>query len=86
MTSLQQAVLRAGGKVSVLKMDCEGAEWEILKHARHVLACIPEIRMEYHLTAGHTLDEFIEVAGGTGHRITRLTNNGNHGIAWLSAS
>lgn len=48
--SLAEAIQRIGGKVDVLKLDCEGAEWEILKD-RDSLSQVTWICMEYHFWA-----------------------------------
>jgi FkbM family methyltransferase len=47
MVSLKRALYRIGGTVDLLKLDCEGAEWELLNDAdafQHVKA----VTMEYH--------------------------------------
>jgi FkbM family methyltransferase len=47
MVSLKRALSRIGGIVDLLKLDCEGVEWELLKDAgafQHVKA----VTMEYH--------------------------------------
>jgi FkbM family methyltransferase len=51
--SLRTAIERIGGAVDLLKLDCEGAEWEILSPD----ACwrsVRAVRVEYHLLDGHT--------------------------------
>jgi len=41
-------------RVDYLKMDCEGAEWDIiLQSPQHVLARIMHIELEYHAIDGH---------------------------------
>jgi FkbM family methyltransferase len=84
VTAIEEAVRRVGGEVDLLKMDCEGAEWDLFANASEILANVPEIRMEYHLTHGHTVEELQSLARASGHCITHLTALGNHGIAWLS--
>lgn len=51
--SLDDAVERLGGSVDLLKLDCEGAEWEMFREGR-CWAAISALRMEYHLFNGET--------------------------------
>ncbi len=56
---LDEAVDRLGGSVDLLKLDCEGAEWEMLLEAR----CWPSISrlaLEYHLFRGETHQMMVE--------------------------
>jgi FkbM family methyltransferase len=50
------AIQRLGGTVDLVKMDCEGAEWEILKD-RHTWRHVRCLSMEYHLWSSHTHEE-----------------------------
>ena len=54
--ALDEAVARLGGKVDLLKLDCEGAEWEMLKEAQ-CWSSIERLTMEYHLFGGQTHEE-----------------------------
>lgn len=45
--SLATAVERLGGRVDLLKLDCEGSEWSILR-CREALAKIGGVTLEYH--------------------------------------
>lgn len=56
-TSFREAVERIGGTVDLLKLDCEGAEWELLEDIQ-TWARIRNLTMEYHLWAspGVTVD------------------------------
>jgi FkbM family methyltransferase len=54
--SFANAVARLMGKVDLVKLDCEGAEWEILKDEA-TWKNVRNITMEFHLWAGYTLEE-----------------------------
>ena len=59
-TSLKKVIERAGGKVDLLKMDCEGAEWDLFED-ESIWTDIKGLTMEYHLWAKKG-SSFIEVA------------------------
>ena len=80
---LAEAIRRVGGSVDLMKIDCEGAEWDLFKD-RDSLRCVKEIRMEYHLINGSCLQEFKAKVGELGFSISRLSPNSGFGIAWLS--
>ena len=46
--SIADAIARMGGKTDILKLDCEGTEWEILKDIAS-LKKVKAITLEYHL-------------------------------------
>ena len=50
MVSLDSVVKEAGGKIDLLKMDCEGSEWDILENPES-LESVDNITLEYHLWA-----------------------------------
>jgi FkbM family methyltransferase len=47
-TSISTAIERLGGKVDFVKMDCEGAEWDILQDYQAWLN-VKSLSLEYHL-------------------------------------
>ena len=49
-TSLRKVIERAGGKIDILKLDCEGAEWALLED-ESAWENIGAVTMEYHLWA-----------------------------------
>jgi FkbM family methyltransferase len=60
------AIMRGLVRVDLLKLDCEGAEWDILRAAdRAVLEGIHAIRMEYHMGLRDTVTDFLETNGFT---------------------
>jgi len=48
-TSLKTLIQRAGGRIDILKMDCEGAEWALLEDSDSFKDIIA-LTMEYHLS------------------------------------
>jgi FkbM family methyltransferase len=79
---IEQVVDRMNGHIDLLKMDCEGSEWEILRDAE-ALGRVDNIRMEYHLGPGQTCDELRRLSEAAGFRIESLRANRTWGIAWL---
>jgi FkbM family methyltransferase len=73
---------RAGGHIDLLKVDCEGAEWDFMNRP-DLFAHVGHIRMEYHLVDGRTLDDLKAMAQSIGFDITHLRENQGFGIAWL---
>lgn len=51
IVSLAQVIERIGGKVDLLKLDCEGSEWPILKDLES-LKKVKYLAMEYHRMCG----------------------------------
>jgi FkbM family methyltransferase len=47
-TAFREAIRRMGGEVDFLKMDCEGAEWDIFKD-KESWRQVKHLAMEYHL-------------------------------------
>jgi FkbM family methyltransferase len=79
--ALERAVERLGGAVDLLKLDCEGAEWDMFRSAipwRH----IHNIRMEYHLFDHHTLQDVEQTLKQLGFRITRFEPSTGFGLIW----
>ena len=82
IVSLAEAITRLGGELDLLKLDCEGAEWDIfddIESFRRVRA----IRMEYHLMGGRTIDALTDCAERLNFRVARLEQNQGFGIAWM---
>lgn len=80
---LQEAINQIGGKVDLLKLDCEGAEWEIFRNPAP-FKNITSVRMEYHLTEGRTVDDVKRVVNNLGFTIEHLEENLGFGIVWFS--
>jgi FkbM family methyltransferase len=80
--SLEHAIERIGGSVDLLKLDCEGAEWEILTPNDHWKS-VRNIRMEYHLFDGETVEQATAALAEFGFEIIHLRKQGEDGgVIW----
>jgi FkbM family methyltransferase len=79
--SFAKAIDRIGGKVDLLKMDCEGAEWEIFRD-RKSWERVGNISMEYHLfdESVHNHQEARDVVQDMGFVITKFRPIANFGL------
>jgi FkbM family methyltransferase len=82
LASLETAMDRIGGNVDLLKIDCEGAEWDILR-ARCALREAAHIRMEYHLWVGKELSDLHKMAASIGFEITFLAPSDQIGFVYM---
>jgi FkbM family methyltransferase len=82
LVSLTDVVAAAGGTIDLLKLDCEGAEWDILR-AVDAVDQVKSIHMEYHLVNGHTVEDLVAVTKQLGFEVRHLIPNSAWGIAWL---
>lgn len=80
--AFSSAVERIGGEIELLKIDCEGGEWEIFEDAK-AFQRVKLIRMEYHLVGGKTLKDFMMAADHIEFKIVKLVENSGFGIAWM---
>lgn len=71
-----------GGSIDLLKMDCEGFEWDIFSDSK-AFEGIGEIRMEYHLGSSHTIESLKCITHDLGYRMTHCNPNQGFGIAWF---
>jgi FkbM family methyltransferase len=80
-TSLERIVAtEAMGGIDLLKLDCEGSEYDILFAPDAPLDQVREIRMEYHCGRGEELTDFLT---SRGFRITRMQAEGPlTGMLW----
>lgn len=82
LTPFGEVIARLGGPVDLLKIDCEGAEWDFMTDPAQ-FAQVGAIRMEYHLVDGRTLDDLHAMARAIGFKVVHLLENQGFGIAWL---
>ncbi len=66
--AFETAIQRLGGEVDLLKLDCEGAEWDIFRE-RVSFKKVRFMSLEYHLMAQHTHQEIVEVVQNLGFKI-----------------
>lgn len=85
--SLADALDRAGwGRVHLLKLDCEGAEHDILGSADRVtLGRVERIVLEYHEWDGHTHAELEHLLRAAGNVVQSAPNPTYPGIGYLRA-
>ena len=71
----ESVVKRAGGRIDVLKLDCEGGEWQILS-VSEPWQRVRHLTMEYHLWAGYSLADIMERLSTLGFRVTSQVASG----------
>ena len=85
--SLASAIERMGGDVDLLKMDCEGGEWDILSD-KGSMAKIRHLAMEYHITesCGETVCSLIAQLKDLGFRLDSFRESSASGVGQLTAT
>jgi FkbM family methyltransferase len=82
--SLATVVERMGGEVDLLKLDCEGAEWEILT-PNGCWKAVRNVRMEYHLFDGQTVEEARKALAENRFKIVYLReHSAESGVIWAA--
>jgi FkbM family methyltransferase len=83
-TAFSKAIDRMNGTVDLLKMDCEGAEWEIFKD-KESWKKINNLSLEYHLfDAEHTQEAVKQIIENLGFTILSLVQTENFGLVHAS--
>lgn len=78
--TFSKAIERLGGAVDLLKLDCEGAEWEIFADAESWRK-VRHVAMEYHLfDPGHSEQAVKDRIADLGFRITSLIPSDSYGL------
>ena len=67
-----------GRQIDLLKMDCEGSEWSILRDTT-LLSRTHDACIEYHLHKKHTVDELRDLLAKANHEILSMDNIKNGG-------
>ena len=62
VTAISEAISRIAnnGRVDLLKLDCEGAEWEILKDV-NAMERVANLTLEYHLVGRESLEHLLRI-------------------------
>lgn len=72
-TAFAEAIARLSRAPILVKLDCEGTEWEIL-HDAAAWQSVRYLTMEYHLWAGYTLVELTQQIEAMGFAIKSLSD------------
>ena len=72
-------------QIDFLKMDCEGAEFEILKSNETILNKVSKIVMECHPYENNTVQSMIQLLERNGFKVNSISNNSTEGIKMLYA-
>ena len=82
MVTLERLMDRYGVEsVDLLKLDCEGAEWDILPAAEPVLSRVRQISMEFHAERGWTAPRMAAWLRARGFTVSHTSGRWN-GLLW----
>lgn len=83
---LEDVVAAAGGRIDVLKMDAEGAEYDVVLNASpQVWSSVGRVVMEYHALPGHHFEEIETRLADAGLRLVRRDRyTDGLGLAWFA--
>jgi len=82
LVSFRTVLERIGGHIDLLKIDCEGSEWEILSNAED-FKNVKLIRMEYHFVKGYNDAHLKKLLSALDFDIEGISPNNGFGIVWL---
>jgi FkbM family methyltransferase len=71
--------------LDLLKLDCEGAEWDILPAAERVLPRVRQICMEFHCERGWTAEKLADWLRSRGFMVSH-TGGAWNGLLWATRS
>jgi len=70
-------------RIDLLKLDCEGAEWDILPLSNTILPKISQICMEFHLESGWTVERLAGLLRDGGFEVIHTPARWN-GFLWAT--
>lgn len=80
--SIKECISRMGGNIDLLKLDCEGAEWEILKDV-DALKTVRGITMEYHIHGSILHRTILEILRDANFKVIYHSVDGpTWGVVW----
>lgn len=79
--AFSDALQRIGGRADLVKLDCEGAEWDILQDHQSWRR-VDFLTMEYHLGADQTHDLIVSVLGRMGFAVHAHQPATNFGLVF----
>jgi FkbM family methyltransferase len=83
--SFDDAVAGAPAPVDVVKIDCEGGEYDlVLGSSPESWASVQRVVIEFHPVPGHTWDELREHFEAVGLKVQQQSVLGGYGCVWLS--
>lgn len=83
LTALRTALERMGGSCDLLKLDCEGAEWDLLKDPASFDG-VRSVRMEYHLwDKDNSVEALRDAFDAMGFQTIKLNRDPERGLAWF---
>jgi FkbM family methyltransferase len=77
--AFRETLARIGGHADLVKLDCEGAEWEILED-REAWRCVDYLTMEYHLARGQGHDAIAAALSAIGFAIVEQQPASDFGL------
>lgn len=83
--SFADAVKRAGDQVDVIKIDCEGGEYDLVLNSNpDDWASVQRVVIEHHPVTGHSWPELRDFFDKVGLAVQDEDFAGEHGCVWLS--
>jgi FkbM family methyltransferase len=83
--TFEEAVKAAGGRVDLVKLDTEGAEYDIvLSSPPQAWATVQRVVLEYHDVPGHSASELEKFFGGAGLTVSHRVGEKRVGALWLT--
>jgi len=78
----KECIQKLGGNIDILKMDCEGAEWDIFNDTES-WKCVKYLTMEYHLVNHYSTQDLLDKVVGLGFKILKITDDqATYGLLW----
>lgn len=83
MIGFDRLIERIGGQVDLLKLDCEGAEWDLFE-LRQCWKHVRNLRMEYHLFHGETFQQLEDKLRSLGFVLIHARHDAGFGTLWAT--